>query len=372
MKHVPFAMERWQSTFENRVPVNLSESGVHPMTVRELLDLADVESIDDVRLVYGQSNGSDELRERIASLYPGAGEESVVVTVGGAEANFCGFWHLMQPGHAAAVQLPNYMQVPGLLESFGADVLPFHLLEEDGWQPDLDELRHALERGARFILVTNPNNPTGAALTPASMDGIVREADRVGAWILADEVYRGAELTETETPSFWGRYDRVLVTHSLSKAYGLPGLRVGWVLGPPDRMEDIWSRTDYTTIAPATLSDRMATLALGPGVRDKIRQRTRGILRRNLDLTTAWMGERPELFRCRPPDAGAICYVRYDAPIASMDLAERLRQHDGVLVVPGSHFGMERYLRLGFGPPEAELRHGLRSVANALDAAVAA
>lgn len=341
------------------------------MTVGELLALADVGDLNDIRLGYGQSNGSDILRERVASLYPGARPGSVVVTVGGAEANFSAFWHLMHPGRKAAVMLPNYMQVPGLLSNFGAEPLPFNLLESAEWQPDLDQLRAALDQGAEFILVTHPNNPTGAALTADSMEAIVREAERVGAWILADEVYRGAELGDERTPSFWGMYDKLLVTHSLSKAFGLPGLRVGWVLGPEDQMETLWARTDYTTIAPATLSDHLACLALAPGVRERIRARTRSILNKNLGLTTRWMASRGDLFTCRPPDAGAICYIRYDAPMNSTELAEHLRAEHGVLIVPGDHFGMDRYMRLGFGVPEEELEEGLERVALVLEGALA-
>jgi aspartate/methionine/tyrosine aminotransferase len=128
VKYQPFVVERWQSTYEHRVRFNLSESGVHPLSVTELLSLAD-RSADtlDVRLGYGQSNGSDELRGLIADLYPGATEASVLVTTGGAEANFTAFWELMEPKASVAVMLPNYMQVPGLLESLGARTHPFHL-----------------------------------------------------------------------------------------------------------------------------------------------------------------------------------------------------------------------------------------------------
>ena len=263
MRYTPFRMERWQSTYENRVAINLSESGVHPMTVAELLALAERDDgVDQIRLAYGQSNGSDELRERVAALYPGASEASVLVTVGGAEANFVGHWHLLQPDRPAAIMLPNYMQVPGMVENFGAPLIPFNLLEETGWQPDLDQLKGALEAGATFILVTNPNNPTGACLTAEAMDGITALADQFGAWILSDEVYCGAEVSGEETPSFWDRTDRVVVTNSLSKAYGLPGLRLGWVVGPEELIKDLWGRTDYTTISPATLSDHLATIAL--------------------------------------------------------------------------------------------------------------
>ena len=366
MKYTPFRMERWQSTFENRVAINLSESGVHPMTVSELLQLAGLEEgIDDIRLGYGQSNGSDHLRNRIATLYPGATEASVLVTVGGAEANFVGQWHLLDSERPAAVMLPNYMQVPGMVENFGAPILPFHLREETGWQPDLDELEGALNAGANFILVTNPNNPTGACLTPDSMDGIVGLADRFGAWILADEVYCGAEVSGEETPSFWGRTDRILITNSLSKAYGLPGLRLGWVVGPPELIQDLWGRTDYTTISPATLSDHLATIALEPTTRAKILERTRGIIRENFGAMKDWIDDQEGLFSYRPPDAGAICYMRYQSEVNSSEFAEKLRIEKDLLVVPGDHFGMDRYLRIGFGNPRDELMEGLGRISEA-------
>lgn len=369
MKHTPFQMERWQSTFENRVKYNLSESGVHPMTVRELEALAGKSiDIEDIRLVYGQSNGSDLLRKRIAAMYKGATDQQVIVTVGGAEANFTAFWHLMTPGEKAAVLVPNYMQVPGLLESFGAIPLPVPLVESAGWQPDLDALESAIDGGCRFILITNPNNPTGAALTRESMEGIVAQAERASAWILADEVYHGAELGDVETPSFWGMYDRVIVTNSMSKAYGLPGLRLGWIVAPSDLAEDLWSRTDYTTIAPATLSDSLATLALEKGTRTRIRARTRRILNENVGIMTAWMEEQAGLFRYQLPDAGAFVYTHYDADIKSSEFAELLRKDYDTLVVPGDHLGMDCYLRIGFGNPAAELKEGLARVAAAFQA----
>jgi aspartate/methionine/tyrosine aminotransferase len=365
VKYKPFSMERWQSTHENRVEINLSESGVHPMTVAELLAVAGRdEGVEDTLLSYGQSNGSDALRDRIAALYPGATEASVVVTAGGAEANFVSQWHLLEREKKAAVMLPNYMQVPGMVENFGAPILPFHLREELGWQPDLDQLEGALEEGANFILVTNPNNPTGAALTQESMQAIVDLADKHGAWILSDEVYRGAEVEGDVTPSFWGMTERVLITNSLSKAYGLPGLRLGWVVGPSEFTEEIWGRKDYTTISVSSLSDHLGTIALEPETRRKILERTRGIIRENLGTMEEWIEAQGGLFKYRPPDAGAICYMRYTADVNSSELAEKLRAEKGILVVPGDQFGMDHYLRLGFGNPKDELLDGLGRIAD--------
>jgi aspartate/methionine/tyrosine aminotransferase len=367
VRYRPFLMERWQSTYEHRVRFNLSESGVHPLTVAELADLTGDVTLGDTRLGYGQSNGSDELRARIAALYPGATDANVLVTTGAAEANFACGWQLIERGAAGAVMLPNYMQLPGLIEAFGAFALRFHLLEESGWAPDLDALEMALAAGARFVLVTNPNNPTGRVLTDDERGRIVELAERHGAWILADEVYQGAEVEGRTTASFWGRTEHVLVTNSLSKAYGLPGLRVGWIVGPADAIAELWGRTDYTTITPATLSDRLATGALEPAARARIFARTRAIVRSNLDTVAAWVRERGDTLRCRLPDAGAICFVRYDQPIGSTELAERLRVEKDVLVVPGDHFGMDRFIRIGFGLPREQLLEALGRVGEALD-----
>lgn len=356
----PFKMERWQSTYEHRVDCNLSESGVHPLTTGELLSYAGApDLLSDVRLGYGQSNGSDQLRSLIAALYPGATDQSVVVTTGGAEANFVASWELAGSGKPVAALVPNYMQVPGLAENFKGGVLPFRLREETGWRPDLDELETALKAGAGLILVTHPNNPTGAALTSDEIDQIVALADRHGAWVLSDEVYQGAETGDAKASSFWGRYDKLVVTNSLSKAYGIPGVRLGWCAGPADMVERLWARTDYTTIAPASLSDALAVVALSPDVRPRILERTRGIVRRNLATLLEWLDAHEGLFACTPPDAGAICMVRYHDAEPSLHLAERLRVQHGVLIVPGAHFGAEHFMRLGFGLPPDELDQAL-------------
>lgn len=368
MRYAPFRMERWQSTYEHRVEINLSESGVHPLTVAELIELSgrDID-LGSTLLGYGQSNGSDELRTLIADQYSGASDDSVLVTVGGAEANFTCFWHLFEGDAKAAIVLPTYGQVPGLLESFGSRLMPVHLREEAGWQPDLDALRDALRDGASFVLITNPNNPTGAALSPESMKAIADLTAEHGAWILSDEVYAGAETGDERTPSFWGVHDRVLVTNSLSKAYGLPGLRLGWIMGPSDLVTELWGRTDYTTIAPASVSDQLACAALQPDARERIGTRTRAIVRKNLGVLEQWMGSQDGRFRYRPPDAGAICYTHYDAPINSSEFAEKLRVEHSLLIVPGDHFGMDHYLRLGFGNPEDELLEGLGRIRAAFD-----
>ena len=362
MKLEQFAMERMQSTYENLVEFNLSESGVRPLTPRELIaDAAGLDGLLDQPLVYSQSNGTIELRQAIASMYPGAGIEHIEVTNGGSEANFITTFNLIEKGDEVVMLVPNYMQTWGLSRAFGGTIREWRLIEDHDagrWRVDLSALEVLVTPRTKMIVICNPNNPTGARLTAADLDGIARIADQHGAWILSDEVYRGAEIDGVETASMWGRSPKAIITSGLSKAYGLPGLRIGWIAGPPSLIASFWSYHDYVTIAPGALSDRLARIALQPGRRAQLFERTRAILRRNLPLIEAWLTEAGG-FRWIRPEAGAIVYVRYDHPIDSLTLVNRLREEKSVLIVPGAHFGMDGYLRLGFGEPPEYNRAGL-------------
>ena len=350
----PFAMERMMSKFEQEVEYNLSESGVHPLRLGELLgdDERSLQDLLDTSLNYPHVNGIPELRRHIAGLYDGCSEENVLVTVGAIEANYITVQALLSAGDGIAVMLPNYMQIWGIARNSGCDVRTFRLREESDWAPDLDELAAALSPDARLVAVCNPNNPTGRTLTEEEMDGIVARAERVGAWILADEVYRGAtRVGDAENPSFYGRYDRVLAIGSMSKAYGLPGLRVGWVVGPTDTIDEIWARHEYTTITATALSNQLAAMALSPEVRPRLLQRARQYIRQGYPVLQEWMDRHPGTFSLRPPDAAAIAFVRYHLAANSTQFAERLRQEQSVLIVPGDHFGMDSFLRISFGLP---------------------
>ena len=211
-------------------------------------------SCSETVLGYGQTNGSIELRQRIAALYPGQGIDNVLVTNGSSEANFVACHTLLEPGDEVVVMIPNYMQIWGIAEELGATPIAFHLREENDWAPDLDELREVVTDRTRMIAVCNPNNPTGYTLTPSEMQEIVAIAESVGAWIYADEVYRGAELDGIELTSFVGMADRVMVSGGLSKAYALPGLRLGWLVGPAETVGTSWAYHDYTSITAGILS----------------------------------------------------------------------------------------------------------------------
>ena len=367
MKLEQFQMERMQSTWENIVKYNLSESGVHPVKIGDLIpEAAQRESLLNVELGYGQSNGTPELRTLIASMYPGSTQSNVMVTNGTSEANFLVSWLLTEPGDEAVMMAPNYMQLWGLLRGFGAEVKSFNLVEELNWAPDLDQLETVLSTKTKLIAICNPNNPTGAVLTENEMSRIVEAAARVGAWIVADEVYLGAELDGDTTPSFWGRYDKVIITSGLSKAYGLPGLRIGWIVSTPDLAAKAWAYHDYTTIGPSSASDLLARVALVPENRVKLIARTRKIINDNYPVLLEWIGRHGNLFSLVDPKAGAIAYLRYNLDMNSLELVNRLREQKSVLIVPGDHFFMDRYLRIGFGSNPDYLREGLALISECI------
>ena len=358
-----FAMERMQSTWENIVDFDMSESGVRPVTLRELGDMGfDLDAFMDVPLGYSQSNGTIELRERIAVHYPGATLDHIEVTNGTSEANYLIALSQLRPGDAVAMEVPNYMQMPGVVRSLGAEVKTFTLRQETGWQPDWEEFERAVAPGTRLLYLSNPNNPTGSVLTPDSMRRIVERCERTGTWILADEVYLGAEIERERTSSFWGMSDRVIVTSGLSKAYGIPGVRIGWLVAPPQVTAECWTQHDYITIGPNKMSDRIARVAVEPANRERCYARTREILRHNLPIAREWIESFGGQLSWREPEAGAIALVKYSGSTPSLVLAERVRINQSTLIVPGSHVGLEGYIRIWIGGREEFLREGLRRI----------
>ena len=244
-----FELERYQSVWENEVEYNLTESGMHPLTLRELLDDDQIDDVLNLRLGYGQTNGSKELRDTVSRQYRGFDRDNVLITNGSAGANFVAIWSMLEPGDELVLMLPNYMQIWGIARSFGIKVKPFYLREENSWKLDFDELDNLISEKTRMIAVCNPNNPTGKVLGQDEMERVATCANDHDILIYSDEIYRGAELNGQESTSFLDLYPKTVIASGLSKALSHPGLRLGWLVGPRKCIDKAWHHHDYTSIS---------------------------------------------------------------------------------------------------------------------------
>ena len=364
-----FMLEREMGSWEHQVDYNLSESGVHPMTTRELFEDDDkkMANILDVEINYPPSNGSKELRESVAALYPGASAEDVLATCGAAQANFTSLLTVLDPGDEILVMEPNYRQIWGAGKNLRLKVNTFSLRHELDWCFDIDDFNRAVTKNTKLIAVCNPNNPTGHILTVEERQTVIDAASKVGAWILSDEVYIGAEhWTDEVTPSLWGEYDKVLAIGSMSKAYAFPGLRLGWVVSNPEMSEEIWARQDYITICPTVLGNKLAAYVLSKEVRPRILQRTRDYARGGYKNLENWVSDHADLLSVVPPQAAAIAFIKYEKAINSSDLVNRLIHEYSTYVVPGDHFGMDGFLRISYGLSDEYVNEGLRRIYEAI------
>ncbi|MCZ4282749.1 aminotransferase class I/II-fold pyridoxal phosphate-dependent enzyme [Kiloniella laminariae] len=359
-----FSLERIQSLYENIVEYNLSDSGVHPYSLRELLSETEQQQLLDIELGYGWTNGAVELRQTISALYQGRDEDSVIVTNGSAEANFLMVMSVLEPGDELIVFVPNYLQIWGWARSLGVVVKEVVLREELDWTPDLDDLKKVISSKTKMITICHPNNPTGSLLSAKAMTDLVQVARDHDLYLHADEVYKGSELDGPETPSFADLYEKSIVTNGLSKAMALPGLRLGWLVGPKDVIYKAWQRKDYTSITTSAVSEFVAQIALQPDCRARILNRSKRILKENLALLSSWVERNGNRFSFVPPKAGGMAFVRYAQPINSTKLVHRLREERSILLLPGDVYGLDGYFRVGIGAPAEHLEVGLERLSD--------
>lgn len=356
-----FELEHFQSLYERTVDINLADSSVQCAGVRDLLG-DDATPLTDLPLYYPEVNGTTLLRERIAALYPGCKPSNVLVTVGAAQANWMACSTLLEPGDEVIVVSPGYRQVWGLAGNLGCVVKEARLRPENNWKLDLDELESLAGSKTKLIAVVNPNNPTGSILSKDEMQRIVKICARHGAWLHADEVYRATELQGPETPSFWGMYDKLICVNSLSKAYGLAGLRIGWAVASSQMIEDLWRRHEYAVIAAAGPSMTLAEIAMEPEKRRMLLDRQKKLSREGHALLADWVREQEGRFSVHEAVATSIAFVGYNFGMPSVELANHIREKASVLVAPGAYLGTEHHLRITVGYEPEKIRTALRRI----------
>jgi aspartate/methionine/tyrosine aminotransferase len=353
MRLTPFALERWMTTYETQVEYDLAESGIHPLTTAELLAFDPepdrrAHELLDIPLNYSEARGTHELRARIAATYDGLTPDDILITTGAIEANYLLFNALLAPGDEVVSVFPAYQQLYTVPEAIGCTVQTVKLHEEDGYRYDVDELRRLVTDRTRMIVVNTPHNPTGAALSAADCRAIYAIADSVGAYLLADEAYRWITVDGVPLPPPMRNLGpRAISVGTLSKPFGIPGLRLGWMAATAEIATRCWSYRDYTSLSPSGLSDYLAGLAFA--YREAILARTHDISARNLATFRGFLAEHRDLFSWVEPRGGLLGLLRYHLDLPSETVANRLAEEASVMLAPGSAFGMEGRLRLGLG-----------------------
>ena len=362
MKFEEFELERNQSLFENEVDYNLSESGVHPLKMSEILTKDEQTQILDKELLYGYTNGTPQLRKSVIDIYDKElSLDNVLITSGSAEANFLSIMTQLDTGDEIVYMIPNYLQIYHLARSLGIQVKTLPIRQELGWQWDPDELKKMVSSNTKMIVICNPNNPTGAIMDGQIMDKVIEIAEKNDCWILSDEVYRGAELNGVECRSFVGATEKTIVNAGLSKAYSLPGLRIGWTIGSKEYIEKAWSFHDFTVINVSYLSDWIASRILTDERRIKILNRTKDHLNHNLDMLCDWAADIPSISLSKP-EAAAITFAKINLDINSEEFVFDLRDNYSVLLTAGKWHGLEGYVRFGYGTSSEYVESALSRV----------
>ncbi len=361
----PFGVEIWMNAHENHCALNLAETCVASLTLEDLLHITGRNETALAELLprtlgYGAIEGSDRLRDAIAALYDGRTRDDVLVAHGTAGANALVWQALVERGDRVVSLVPTYQQHVSIPESLGADVIRLPLRPEDGWLPTDDALAQAILPGTKIVALTNPNNPTGALIDRAGLERIVAHARDVGANVLVDEVYRGtAQDDDAMGPSIADLYQRGIATSGMSKAFSLAGLRLGWLVAPPEVLAAASHHRDYNTISVGLIDDHLAALALESA--DRILARARRITRDNLALLSDWVAAEPGVTWVRPA-AGTTALLSYGLDMPSEAFCLDLLAEEGVLFTPGSAMGVEGTVRIGFGNAPDAMRAGLPRV----------
>ena len=381
MKIETFQLERWMTTYELAVKYDIAESGIAPMSTNDLLDLlpdADreraLQSLLDLRLGYSEARGSLALRTALAETYENTSPDNILVTTGAIEANFLLLNTLLDSGDHVVVIDPAYQQLQSVQRAIGCDVSLWRPRQDPHFHFELDDLRELVTDRTRLIVINTPHNPTGAILSEAELRAVYAIAESIGATVLCDEAYRWLDVPGSEplAPPIRNLGDRGVSVGTVSKPFGIPGLRIGWIAAPEDLIQQCWAMRDFISLSPGGLNDALALIAVTH--RDQIAARTRSIVEQNLDVAESWFARNADLVSWTPPRGGLLSLVKYRLDIPSTELANRLAEEYSVMLAPGSAFGYEGYLRLGIGARPEIFRAGLdqaeRGLRDLLDSGV--
>jgi aspartate/methionine/tyrosine aminotransferase len=375
MKIEAFGLERWMSRHETTARYDLAESGIHPLRLADLLGWlpdgerrATLDRLLELRLGYSEASGTHELRSSIAETYQGCDAENVLVTTGAIEANFLLFNVLLDAGDHVIAPHPAYQQLYSVPRALGCEVSLWEVGAASGYRYDLSALERLVRPATRLIVVNTPHNPTGAMLSAAELARVYALAESVGATVVGDEAYRWLAVPGGEpfAPPMFEHGPRGISVGTISKSFGLPGLRIGWLAAPKPVMAACWGMRDYLSLSPGKLGDVIAQLAFRQ--RQRILERNGTILAANFAAVERWLARHAEILSWTPPRGGLVALLRYRLDVPSRQLSELLATDYGVMLAPGDAFGSEHHLRIGLGQEPALFQAGLDAASRCLDA----
>lgn len=366
MKIKPFAVEEWMNAWEVGAKYNIAETCVDSISMNELFELTGEDKTEFLnrlcarRLSYGDIEGLPEFRKGVCGLYKTLNIENIVPTHGASGANHHVFYSLISPGDRVVSIMPTYQQLYSIPESYGADVQILHLSKENNYLPDLEKLRRLVIPKTKMICINNPNNPTGALMSEQMLREIVEIARSADAWILCDEVYRHLSREDGWCPSIVDLYEKGISVSSMSKVFSLAGLRLGWIATHDmSVVKSCLSHRDYNLVSCGVFDEMLAAAALKH--RDKLLERSRKIVRENLQILDDWVGSEPHVSYVKPK-AGTTALVYYDLDISSYEFCEEMYKKTGAFVTPGDCFEVPHSMRIGYAYGKQDLIDGLKAI----------
>lgn len=363
MRIEKFKVEEWMNLNETKAKYNIAETCVDSVSIDELFEIAGkdkkefLDAVCSRRMTYGDIYGAEGFKRGVASLYGNIEPSQIITTHGASGANHMVCYSLVDPGDAVVSVMPTYQQLYSIPESYGAKVRALKLKKEEGFIPDLGRLRALVNKKTKLICINNPNNPTGALIPEETMLGIADIAREVGAYVLCDEVYRFLSQKDCRQAPITDIYEKGISVGSMSKVFSLAGLRLGWIATrDKEAMGEILLHRDYDTISCGMLDEALAAVALE--AKEKLLERSRKIVRENLEILDKWIASEP-MFSYVKPECGTTALVYYDADIPSEEFCARLLAETGAFLTPGSCFDEEYCFRIGYACEKEELKEGL-------------
>lgn len=364
MKLDTFALEAWMTEHEKEYIYNLAESCVAPLSIEQLLTFTTnpdeiMKNLLTTKLDYGPIEGSKEIMNGILSLYDAGTYENLAVCHGCISANEMVLTSLLSTGDHIITILPTYQQLYSLPLSYGVEVDYVHLQKDKGWVPEVSEFASLIKPNTKMICLTSPNNPTGISFDATFLEELVALARKHNLYIFIDEAYRGASLNKEVAIS--DIYELGISTGSMSKVFGVPGIRIGWIKGPTSLIKDINNRKDYHMISNGYMYDYLGSIVLV--TKEQILQRTLDLCKKNRLLIKEWVEHEP-LVSCVMPTTGTIAFLEYHIDMPSKELCIKLQKETGVFFVPGACFGVENHLRFGMANETEIIKKGLIEFSN--------